>query len=119
MRSTAPAVRTRCSGAAAESEGNDWLAGGRGDDILICGLGDDTFHFGPAFGNDVITDFQAGAGSQDVIEMQLFGFQSFDDVLAHSAQTGADTVITVDALDTITLSGVALVDLHQDDFVFI
>jgi hypothetical protein len=41
--------------------------------------------------------------------------------LGHPAasSSGSDTIITVDASTTITLTGVSLASLHQDDFVFV
>ncbi|WP_395174170.1 hypothetical protein [Roseibium alexandrii] len=40
-------------------------------------------------------------------------------VLAAAAQIGADTVITYDANNTITLENVALSSLGSDDFAFV
>ena len=40
-------------------------------------------------------------------------------VLASATQVGADTVITLDSADTITLKGIAVSNLHLEDFSFI
>jgi Ca2+-binding RTX toxin-like protein len=103
--------------------GDDLLIGGTGTDVLIGGADDDTFYFGPgAFGflpsNDTIVDFHAGAGSDDVIVLEALSLRTFGDVLANSTQNGADTVIQVDQLNSITLVSVALTDLHYNDFIF-
>ncbi len=81
-----------------------------------CGSGNDTFVFKAGFGHDVITDFVAGAGTDDAIEFQNNIFADFDAVLAAASASGSDTVITVDADNSITLQNVALASLHQDDF---
>ncbi|MBZ9757297.1 putative Ig domain-containing protein [Mesorhizobium sp. ESP6-5] len=81
--------------------------------------GGDTFVFGPNFGNQVINDFVAGLGTEDVIEFENDVFADFASVLAAASQVGADTVITHDASNVVTLKNVALANLHQDDFQFI
>lgn len=109
--------------------GNDTLDGGAGDDILEGGLGNDTLTGGA--GNDefrilpgvnngatLITDFVAGAGTDDFINLDLGPAFSltFTDVMAFTTQAGADTVIQYDVGQSITLQGVQKTDLHQDDF---
>ena len=113
-------------------DGDDWMHGGQGDDVLHGGAGNDTlnggvgndvlwgeggadtFVFAAGFGRDVVRDFVAG-------DHLLFGpgtFASYDDVRAHMAQVGSDVVITLDAADTVTLTGVSLASLTHDQFVF-
>ena len=99
--------------------GNDKLFGDAGNDTITTGAGNDTIIFRPGFGMDTIKDFQAGAGSADVIEFADSLFADFEDVLASAAQVGGDTLITFDAQNTITLKNVALTSLHQDDFRFV
>ncbi|WP_349963373.1 calcium-binding protein [Rhizobium sp. ZPR3] len=98
---------------------NDTLFGDAGNDTITTGAGNDIIVFKPNFGIDTITDFQAGAGSVDVLEFDNSLFADFEDVLAAAAQVGNDTVITHDAGNTITLKNVALANLHQDDVRFI
>ncbi|MBZ9709298.1 putative Ig domain-containing protein [Mesorhizobium sp. ESP7-2] len=81
--------------------------------------GGDTFVFGPNFGNQVINDFVTGPGTEDVIEFENDVFADFASVLSAATQVGADTVITHDASNVVTLKNVALTSLHQDDFQFI
>ena len=42
--------------------GNDYILGGEGDDTMTGGAGNDVFELAANFGNDVITDFEAGVG---------------------------------------------------------
>jgi Ca2+-binding RTX toxin-like protein len=94
--------------------GSDRLIGGDGDDRLTGGQGPDTFVFGPGFGHDVVTDFSHA----NHIEFDGGVFQNFKQVQAASQQIGADTVITLDANDSITLLGVSLSSLHASHFDF-
>ncbi len=100
--------------------GDDKISGGAGDDVLTGGEGNDTFVFkaGEA-GHDVIKDFAAGEGASDVIEFESSVFADFDAVVAAAEQVGANTVITLDDDTSITLQGVTLSSLHQDDFAFL
>ncbi|WP_281405082.1 calcium-binding protein, partial [Rhizobium sp. FKY42] len=101
------------------TSGSDTILAGLGNDTITTGAGNDIIVFKPNFGIDTITDFQAGAGSVDVIEFDNSLFADFEDVLAAAAQVGNDTVITHDAGNTITLKNVVLANLHQDDFRFV
>ena len=96
----------------------DVIAGGAGNDTLTGGAGNDTFVFHAGFGKDTITDFTAGAGSVDVIQIDTNVFADFAAVMNAASQVGADTVITADASNVITLKNVTLSSLHQDDFSF-
>jgi len=104
-------------------EGDDILNGGNGIDILIGGTGNDTVTgsngvdiivFGPDFGHDVITDF-----ANDLIRFDHVLFANFAAVKAKSAQLGADTIITFDAANTVTLVGISLASLDATDFQFV
>jgi Ca2+-binding RTX toxin-like protein len=110
------------------TSGNDVLAGTAGDDVfhgdsgndtITTGAGDDIIIFKPNFGLDIVTDFQSGAGSADVLEFDNSLFSDFEDVLAAAAQIGNDTIITYDAANTVTLKNVALTSLHDDDVRFV
>jgi Ca2+-binding RTX toxin-like protein len=100
-------------------EGDDILAGGLGGDVLTGGEGFDVATFASGFGKDIVTDFQAGAGSEDILEFSLSTFSGFDAILAAAAQGGSDIVVTVDASNTVTLRNVQLSTLHTDDFRFV
>ncbi|MCF6119184.1 rhizobiocin, partial [Mesorhizobium muleiense] len=101
------------------NSGANILDGGAGNDTLTGGAGNDLFIFQPGFGMDTITDFVAGPDSVDVIDFADSIFDDFASVLAAANQVGADTVITVDGGNVLTLKNVALANLHQDDFQFI
>ena len=67
----------------------------------------------PGFGHDVITDFTHA----DRIEFDGGIFQTAQQVLAASHQVGDNTVISVDANNSVTLQDVALQSLHTKDFI--
>ncbi|KZK85077.1 Bifunctional hemolysin/adenylate cyclase precursor [Pseudovibrio sp. Ad13] len=97
--------------------GDDTVIAGDGDDVIEGGAGDDAFFFRSDFGNDIITDFAAGAGSEDVIQFAAT-FDSVAEVLSAASDVGADTVIYVNDDTSITLQNVSVADLHADDFAF-
>lgn len=98
--------------------GIDRLDGGANNDTIAGGTESDTFIFRAGFGNDTITDFVAGASTDDVIEFHDGIFADFTAVMAAASASGSDTIIT-DGSNTITLQNVALASLHQDDFRFV
>lgn len=110
-------------------DGDDIIGGWNGDDILIGGTGDDrlwgdagsdTFVFAANSGNDVITDFVAGAGSDDVIELQsISGLSDFASVLLAASDDGTNTTIDLGSGNSIKLEGVSESELHADDFKFV
>ena len=91
--------------------GADTVTGGAGDDTFIFSLGDD---------HDTITDFAAGAATDDVINLQGFGtaFDSFAEVLAAASDNGVDATIDFGGGDIITLQGVTVAQLDASDFTF-
>jgi Ca2+-binding RTX toxin-like protein len=97
-------------------EGADILDGGAGADELAGGEGGDAFlyHQG-GFGEDVITDFQAG----DTLSFDRSLFGDAEDVLDHAAQVGDDVVITLDDANSITLVGVNLGNVGAESFAFV
>ena len=102
------------------TSGNNVLTGLGGNDRLTGGGGNDTFMFHAGFGKDTITDFTAGpnSGPHDLIAIDHTIFADFDALMAASTQVEANTVITVDAENTITLTNVSFNSLHRDDFAF-
>lgn len=96
-------------------DGRDVLNGGLGNDILSGGDAADTFVFSASsFGKDVITDFRG-----DTVQFDHTVFSNFAAVQSHMAQVGANTVITWDANNTVTLLGVTASQLHASDFAFV
>lgn len=99
--------------------GDDRLEGYGGNDYLVGGIGNDRFVFGSNTGVDVIWDFMAGAGTDDVIDFSRNPSAStFEFVLAHATQVGSDTLIDLGGGDQILLHDVTRSALHQDDFSF-
>lgn len=96
-------------------KGLDTLNGGGGNDQLTGGADFDTFVFDPGFGKDTILGYTPGA---DVIAFDHTVFADYNAVISHAANQGGSTVITLDANNTVTISGIALGLLHQNDFTF-
>nr|WP_282568881.1 hypothetical protein [Bosea sp. BK604] len=99
--------------------GDDRITGGAGDDALTGGSGHDAFVFAAGFGKDTIADFKTTGSSSDVIEFASDIFVGFTEAMDAAHQVGADTVFTIDADTSLTLKGVQLASLAQDDFRFV
>ena len=95
------------------------IEGGAGNDTLTGNAGNDTFVFHAGYGQDTISDFAAGAAVADVIQVDTSLFANFADIQSHAAQVGSNTVITYDAANTITLTGVSVSSLNANDFLFV
>jgi Ca2+-binding RTX toxin-like protein len=96
------------------SAGNDILIGGDGDDVLIGGGGNDIFD-GGAGDNVILQGFVAGAATDDQIDLTNRGL-SFEWLMAHATEMDGSTVLDLGD-QHITLSGVTMNSLHQDDFL--
>ncbi|ULJ74488.1 calcium-binding protein [Rhizobium gallicum] len=96
----------------------DTIHAGLGDDTIVGLAGNDAFVFRSNFDHDTLTDFVAGAGTADVIDLSTDIFANYASVMAAATQVGADTLITHDPNNSILLKNVALANLHQDDFRF-
>lgn len=92
--------------------GRDRLTGGNGDDVMTGGGARDVFVFNGRRdqGDDTVTDFEDG---RDRIEVAGL---SFADV---TVTGGADALVTLDGLTTITLTGVAAAQIGAADFDFV
>jgi len=95
--------------------GAQWLVGGAGD-TLTGGSSADTFMFAPSFGKETVSNFNA---AQDVIDLPQSLFENFAAVHADMHASGANTVIAFDAADAITLSNIAVQNLHAQNFHFV
>ncbi len=95
------------------------IEGGAGNDTLTGNAGNDVFVFHAGFGLDTISDFAAGAGVGDVIQVDSSLFANFAAIQSHATQIGANTVITYDAGNTITLASVTLANLNANDFLLV
>ena len=94
---------------------------GNADTLVIGGAantvtanGTQAFVFQPAFGQDTI----GGFGATDQATFSAGDFANWSALLSHTAQVGSNTVITLDAADTVTLTGVAMSSLQQSQFNF-
>ena len=102
--------------------GDDVVTGGTGNDTLTGGADNDRFVYAAGFGNDSITDFDAGPpGGQDLIDLSQLGITSAT-FAAHVtiADVGADTLITIDnnAALTIRLLGIGnATTVTESDFL--
>jgi Ca2+-binding RTX toxin-like protein len=86
------------------------LVGGPGD-TLTGGAGADTYVFGGPFGLNTITNYNS---AKDVIQLSKTEFATLPVVQGDTHQVGANTVITYDTTDSITLVGVSASKLHFD-----
>ena len=88
--------------------GDDILTGGAGEDILTGGSGDDTFIFGPGSGDDTITDFDL---DNDILSLT-------DGLMIEEiTEEDANTLVTFDSGDTVTLLGVT--GITEGDLVLV
>ena len=89
-------------------------------DTLTGGVSADQFVFTPETSPsaDTITDFKAG---EDHIDLRAFSFVDSSNIASwlgsHAATSGADTLISLNNGDSITLKNVALASLHASDFI--
>ena len=127
-------------------DGHDYILGGNDDDVINGGSGNDTIfaHGGGdlvtgddgkdtfelrawgdgKYGTLTITDFTAGAGLNDRINLDGFSWESeglqiarnFDEILAITTQVGSDTHIALTDDYNIVLKNVAKDALAADDF---
>lgn len=98
--------------------GNDTLSSGGGNDSFEGGSGDDLFILSD--GDSIwIGDFVAGAGSDDVIDLQaVTSLTDFAGVLSAAVDDGAGNVNIDIGGNNIHLVGVSTGNLHADDFAF-
>jgi Ca2+-binding RTX toxin-like protein len=102
--------------------GFDTLIGGAGDDLLFGGANWDVFVFHANHGNDTIGDFEARNRLEkiDLSEIGTPGLESYDGLVSSGALStvAGGVLITTSSTSSIFLSGVALADLDQSDFIF-
>jgi Ca2+-binding RTX toxin-like protein len=103
--------------------GSDRLIGGAGNDRLSGGAAADTFVFNPinptadhvGIGQDVITDFRVSGAAHDILELSASMFATGSTAATvldtYANQVGGNTVLTIDATDSIVLNGVNLTTL--------
>jgi Ca2+-binding RTX toxin-like protein len=84
------------------------------------GAGSDTFRFSANFGHDTIMDFKHS--ENDHIDLTAFAALVDSSNVAswisdHATQNGADTLITINGHDSLTLHNVAANSLSASDFI--
>ncbi|WP_407177237.1 FecR domain-containing protein [Bradyrhizobium sp. STM 3562] len=99
--------------------GNDVIFATGGSDSLTGNGGLDQFVFKPTSGPDAvqhtITDFDPNL---DTIDLRQFGNGiSVANLTANATQQGSDTVVTIDAHDSLLLKNVVATSLHTSDFI--
>ena len=101
--------------------GSTLTANGANDNITLQGSSNvmlngsyDNFALHPAFGLDVINGFS----STDTFQVDQALFTDWANLLAATSQSGADTIITADANNQITLKNVMASSLNQSQFHF-
>jgi Ca2+-binding RTX toxin-like protein len=109
--------------------GSDTLLGGAGDDVLIGGGGLDVLDGGTgdnvviqsatAGGNLTVQGFDAGAGTEDKIDLRAFegARDGFDWVLQHATESNGNVILDFGTGQDLTLANVSLASLHADDFL--
>ena len=98
------------------NQSDDVLSGGGGDDLLTGGGGSNVFIFGPASGQDTVTDFKPAGMGHDLLQFDHTIFADASSALAAASQVGSDVVLTASATDTITLKNTQVGSLTSDDF---
>jgi autotransporter passenger strand-loop-strand repeat protein/uncharacterized repeat protein (TIGR03803 family) len=101
------------------------LVAGSGADLLVVagtagtiftgGAGHDTFAFPNAMGHDEVTNFGI---AKDTLQFNATLFSNFTAAMNQASQSGANTVFTIDADDTVTLDNVTKSSLTAANFHF-
>jgi hypothetical protein len=100
--------------------GDDTYVAAKGGSLsgtLTLADGNDLIVFEKGGGKLVVTDFVAGAGTDDVIDLSAFAF-SFDQIIAKASQSGPDVILKLGDKDQIVLENVSIDSLSSDDFTF-
>jgi Ca2+-binding RTX toxin-like protein len=82
---------------------------------LTGGAGHDTFAFPNVMGKDEVTNFGT---AKDTLQFNAALFANFTAAMNHASQSGANTVFTIDANDTVTLDNVTKTSLTAANFHF-
>jgi len=83
--------------------------------ILTGGAGHDTFAFPNVMGHDEVTNFGI---AKDTLQFNAALFSNFTAAMNDASQSGANTVFTIDANDTVTLDSVTKTSLTAGNFHF-
>jgi autotransporter passenger strand-loop-strand repeat protein len=83
--------------------------------VLTGGTGHDTFAFPNSMGHDEVTNFGI---AKDTLQFNAALFANFTAAMNAASQSGANTVFTIDANDTVTLDNVTKSSLAASNFHF-
>ncbi len=75
------------------------------------------YFFNPGYGQDKITGFEGA--NNDQIDLRGFGLANIAALQPYISQVGADTVITLNGADILTLTNINAGTLVADDFQFV
>jgi len=101
-------------GSQATINGSDDQINMFGDDTVSLNGESHAFVYQPAIGESVVNGFDAS----DTIQFSAQDFASFSALQGNTQQVGANTVITLDANDTLTLTNVLATSLSAAQFKF-
>ena len=79
------------------------------------GAGADTFAFPNAMGHDEVTNFST---AKDTLQFNASLFANFAAAMTNATPSGANTVFTIDANDSVTLDNIAKSSLTAGNFHF-
>jgi hypothetical protein len=91
------------------------VVAGTAGTILTGGTAHDTFAFPNVMGHDEVTNFGI---AKDTLQFNATLFSNFAAAMNHASQSGANTVFTIDANDTVTLDNVTKTSLTAGNFHF-
>jgi len=98
--------------------GKDVIFATSGQDVLIGGAGQGQFLFAPTSSGPIvqhtITDFEVGI---DKLDVRQFSGLTPSSVSGAIQQQGSDTLINLDANDTVLLKNVFAANVHASDFI--
>jgi serralysin len=107
-------VNVAASATATLTGNSNTINAGKSDTLTVTGNSSDAFVFIPAFGIDTINGF----ASTDQMTFSTSDFANWSALQSHMSQSGANTVITLDAFDKITLTNVTMSSLQSSQFHF-
>jgi beta-glucanase (GH16 family) len=94
------------------ASGSQTIDGGDGEDVLIGGGGADTFILARGNGSDLITDFS----SDDTVRLNSYGLSSFEQVLSHVTQEGANLRLDLGGGESLVFANTEASDLQANQF---
>ena len=98
---------------------NNTFNGGTGNDQMVAAAGhlSNFYIFAPGSGQDSITGFEGV--NADRVDLRGFGPADFAALDPYMSQVGADTVITLNGADILTVKNVNTGTLVDNDFQFV